>query len=175
MKYNLIIFTAISFFIVNGCSNQEPGKANKQFSQPLDPNRMERFINNLAETFESADFGAIEEMKGYSKAAFPYLLDHLQDSRAAWTACGRRVTRASVGDVCFWLVIDQIICLPQDYRGSFGRYGSDGKVHERPYYLDQIEPFTKSAIKEWVEQRKNKTLREMQIEALEWFIAEEKK
>ena len=116
-------------------------------------------------------YDAASKLKSYGKKAFPYLLKHFDDKRQS--VAFRRVIPHDVGDACYCIICSQIFYLPQDYRGSFYRTGADGKTHERAYFSND-GLFTCDTIESWLEERKEKSLEEMQIEALQWLIEQEK-
>jgi hypothetical protein len=115
---------------------------------------------------------AAKKLKTYGKAAFPFLLAHLDDNRQS-IAC-RRIIPQTVGLACLCIIEDQIIALPSDYQGSFMRKGKDGESHPRPVFMKPYL-FTSETVAQYLEDRKDKSLEEMQVEALEWLIEQEKK
>lgn len=117
-------------------------------------------------------FEAAKKLKTYGKAAFPFLLAHLDDNRQS--VAFRRVIPHTVGLSCLCIIEDQIIALPSDYQGSFYRKGKDGELHPRPRFMEP-HLFTSKTIAQYLEDRKDKSLEEMQVEALEWLIEQEKK
>ena len=80
----------------------------------------------------------------------------------------------SAGYACYCIVEDVLYNLPRDYQGSFYRKGADGEWHERPgFSADGI--FTTETIDEWLKEREDKSLPEMQVEILEWLIEQERR
>lgn len=114
---------------------------------------------------------AAERLTKKGKRAYPKLLEHLDDNRQS--VAFRRVIPHDVGDACFCIIRNQIFPLPQDYRGSFYRTGSDNTLHARPFFLKPAL-FDRRTLPKWLDERKDKTLRDMQIEALSWLIAQER-
>jgi hypothetical protein len=105
--------------------------------------------------------------------AFPYLIESQNDERYSLTTCDDLsgwFNNESVGYVCRTIIFGQL----QPY-GYWPEVGGDprGKPH-RPSYPGH---FLKSqeAEKAWWEKNKEKTLCQMQLEALSWVIAEEAK
>jgi len=117
-------------------------------------------------------YDAAKKLMSYGKQTFPYLLKHLDDKRQS--VAFRRVEPHNVADACFCIIRMQVFFLPEDYRGSFCRTGADGKMHDRAYFLKPAL-FTYDTIESWLEERKEKSLEEMQVEALQWLIEQEKR
>ena len=117
-------------------------------------------------------YDAAEKLKSYGKEGFPYLLKHLHDSRQS--VAFRRVLPSTVGDACFCIIREQVFNLPFDYEGSIYRTGVDGESHPRPCFFKPVL-LSYETIEPWLNERKNKSLSDMQIEALTWLIEEEKK
>lgn len=115
-------------------------------------------------------YQAAEKLGEYGKEAFPQLLAHRHDERQS--VAFRRVLRHSVGLACYSIIEDLIYNLPEDYPGSFYRTGADGEMHARPrFFAPGI--FDASTVEQWLKDREDKSLTELQIEALEWLIAKE--
>jgi hypothetical protein len=116
-------------------------------------------------------YEAAEELKKCGKAAFPHLLEHLDDKRQS--VAFRRGIPHDVGDACFCIIREQVFCLPEGYEGSFYRTGADGRLHERPYFL-KTALFDRRSVKSWLDARRDKSLEEIQVEALRWLIQQER-
>lgn len=105
--------------------------------------------------------------------AFPYLFDHFDDKRYAMTGDGiEAAVNKSVGQLCR----DIVICHVRPY-GPFTRPGSRGNAgthrqHLPSYFHEFREP---KDWHEWWQTRQDKPLKEVQIEILEWIVAEEHK
>jgi hypothetical protein len=80
----------------------------------------------------------------------------------------------TVGLACFAIIEAQVFPLPSNYAGSFARAGVDGEMHDRPLF-SKPGPFNADTVAVWLEARDGKTLTEIQIEAVEWLIAQETK
>jgi hypothetical protein len=103
--------------------------------------------------------------------AFPYLIEHYNDDRYSvtietdWNAC---FYNKSVRSECCNIIQSQLEPL--------GAFVIDA-VHagqKRPRYnFDFV--YSKEEMQSWLRANKNKSLRELQIEILEWTLAEEKK
>lgn len=64
--------------------------------------------------------------------------------------------------------------LPRDYVGSIYRLGVDGEWHERALF-SKPGLFDGRSVATWLAEREHMSLTEMQIEALEWLIDQEKR
>ena len=107
--------------------------------------------------------------------AFPYLIEHFDDDRYCFTEdAGPVYCNWTVGHACS----DIFIChlQPYDFVSHFALSGGDSRFErKRPYYWVHYNLRTSAGAKLWWETRKDKSLRELQIETLEWVIAEEAK
>ena len=68
----------------------------------------------------------------------------------------------------------QIYALPDGYSDTAAlfRRGADGKLHEQPVWSRQI--YDGVGVHKWLTDRKGKTLRELQLEAVEWVLKTQK-
>lgn len=135
--------------------------------QPLLNNKKDDISKKIEEVYEVAN-----EIAQYEKEAFPYLLRYLNDKRQS--APFRSVIPHDVGDACYCIIRRLIYKLPVDYPRSFYRKGEDGKSKERQYFLKE-DLFNKLTVADWLSKRKNNSLKEIQLEALEWLVEEEYK
>ena len=142
--------------------SQEPASYSPVYTPSRDAPRTDRRV---------IAYAAAEELKRRGRVAFPYLLRHLGDRRQS--VAFRRVLPSTVGGACFCIVRSRIFALPEDYRGSMFRIGADGKRHERPYFSGPAL-FDPSTLEGWLKEREDRSLEQMQLEALEWLIAREK-
>lgn len=115
-------------------------------------------------------YEAAKELTAYGKTAFPQLLAHLDDPRQS--VAFRRILPATLGLACYAIIEDEVYPMPEDYRGSFYRTGADGKAYERPLFV-KAGLFDRSSVAAWLAAREQKSLLEIQIEALGWLIEEE--
>ena len=108
------------------------------------------------------------ELEKFGMAAFPHLIAHLDDSRQSVPF--RRVLPSTVGDAFLSIVMRQIYALPNGYSdtASLFRRGADGKLHEQPVWSKQI--YDGIGAHKWLTDRKGKSLRELQLEAIEWVL-----
>ncbi|MCA9256320.1 MAG: hypothetical protein KDA33_11820 [Phycisphaerales bacterium] len=143
-------------------SNQRAGYSPISAPQRATPETDRRVIARRAAT----------QLAAYGKTAFPALRRHMSDHRQS--VAFRRVMPNDVSDACFCIMRNQIFNLPKDYVGSFYRDGVDGPMQSRPFFLEPTL-FDHDTIGAWIDARANRSLTEMQIEALNWLIDEEKK
>ena len=180
----IAITTLISLFAVAGFADNKP-PSEKEIStliqQLVSPNRAPKIEGAEAEYPASYDRDAQErvrhawsqlhDMEGHR--VFPYLFEHFDDKRYSFTADGGSSdVNWSVGRAC-----SDLICHLQPYGDiAFGGYDDTlAGAHPRPSYSQQHNLRTAAGAKLWWETRKDKSLRELQIEALEWVVAEEAK
>ena len=112
------------------------------------------------------------ELEKFGMAAFPHLIAHLDDSRQSVPFS--RVLPSTVGDACLSIAMRQIYALPDGYSDTAAlfRRGADGKLHEQPVWSRQI--YDGVGVHKWLTDRKGKTLRELQLEAVEWVLKTQK-
>ncbi len=101
--------------------------------------------------------------------AFPLLLKHLNDKQRGFVL--RATCPLTLGHSCYFILEDKIYNYPKGYLNSLTRTGKDGKNYLRTHY-DIL--FNKKNIKEWLNDRKDMTLKEIQIEVLKFIIKKEK-
>ncbi len=105
---------------------------------------------------------------------FPYLFDHFDDQRYCFTEDeGAGNGNWSIGRACSDIVICHLQPYDNYYHLSHGEGDNPGRP--RPSYSKQYDLRTSAGAKLWWEAHKGKSLRELQIETLEWVIAEEAK
>jgi hypothetical protein len=111
--------------------------------------------------------------------AFPCLLKHFEDKRYSFTQDnGEAEGNWSVGQTCVTLLRRQlqpyaVSCLGDRARGKIKFDPRERPI--RPNYLKHNNLWDPKAAAAWWEQRKDKSLRELQLEALQWVLAEEQK
>ncbi len=116
-------------------------------------------------------YDAACELKRLGKQVFPFLLEHLADKRQS--VAFRRVVPYDVGLACFCIIEDHILVVPHDFPNFVQRKGADGEVHYRPFYAAHLFSrglFDSTTVAAWLEARADRTLAEMQVEALDWLI-----
>jgi beta-lactamase regulating signal transducer with metallopeptidase domain len=103
------------------------------------------------------------------KTAFPILLENLDDKRYCMTRSYSIEINHSVGEVCGHIIVESVELADGPYKS---RTGADGKDYVCPSYF--AANYGRD-LKKWWKDHRDKTLLEMQIEALRWRIAEEKR
>lgn len=146
-KIPAIVIIAIGLL---GCSCRTQDWGEFHADSPCD------LINLLADTTgfynPPAAVLAHEKLLSMGTAAFPALVGRVEDGRPACRCFQEQTTsRTTVGDVCFGIIAIQV-----------ERYSRLGKVY--PGCL------TKRDVANWWHKRESLTLRELQIESLEWTI-----
>jgi hypothetical protein len=102
--------------------------------------------------------------------AFPFLIERSEDDRYCLTIETAGFANGSVGEICRWIIDGHL----QPY-GHYQKVPGDprGKPH-RPNYVRTFLGSQKEA-RRWWKKHKDQTLAEMQLEVLDWVIAEEAK
>ena len=101
------------------------------------------------------------------KQAFPQLLQSLQDIRYSMTVAYAEEVNLSVGDACRRIITNQIEVVGMRYKS---RLGADGKSHMCPGFIDNRY---RGNLPKWWRENKEKSLVDMQVDALSWRIAQE--
>jgi hypothetical protein len=102
--------------------------------------------------------------------AFPFLIERWEDNRYCLTTEIAAYTNESVGRTCRRIIAGQL----QPY-GHFQKVPGDPRRKRlRPDYVATFLASQKAA-RHWWEKNKDKTLSQMQLEVLDWVIAEEAK
>ncbi|MGN6546807.1 MAG: hypothetical protein ACTHK7_17255 [Aureliella sp.] len=115
---------------------------------------------------------AYEELCDLGTVSFPYLFQHFDDKRYALTAdTGAADTNFTVGALCFAIVDLHL----QPYKVYSEGQGDRRARATRPHYATHFKLKDPAAARAWWEPRKGKTMRELQIEVLEWIVSEETK
>jgi hypothetical protein len=118
---------------------------------------------------------AISKLLQLGPQAFPFLISRWEDERYCLTACSSAsgaFLHKTVGDICQAILFSQL--QPYGYWPE-GGYNPDRRPPAyRPRYPSTLLG-SKEAAKRWWEKNKHKTLSQMQLEALDWVIAEEAK
>lgn len=104
-------------------------------------------------------------------AAFPDLAANSRDPRYSYSAHTQEILWRSVGDACFSIIEEQVDMLKRPR--YFTRERPGGGRAGQPYYLLTMRQ--SPGLEAWWEARKARSLRELQIEAIEWTIREEEK
>lgn len=173
------VMLSVLFFL--GCSGNHhvPFRDDSDSRQPT-KEHINRLIDDLAissstdyEADRARAFEAVEKLTALGKQGFPYLLDHLNDSRES-VELQRLNRRQNVGEACYYIIVLQIFNIPPGYAIPLIRKGADGELHDRPFSAEQ-GLFDQSTISTWLENRKVDPLVALQVEALEWLLEQENK
>jgi hypothetical protein len=116
---------------------------------------------------------AVDDLTGLGIRAFPFLIDRWADGRYCLTiseGLNGYCRNQTVGKTCQMIIFGQI----QPYGYWYGIDSVGLKLLWRPSYPNHFLA-SKEDAKKWYEQHKSKTLFEIQLEALDWVIAEEAK
>jgi len=114
---------------------------------------------------------AYEKLRKIGPKAFPFLIERFEDKRYCLTASDSGVAsmNVSVGHACRAIIDDQV----QPY-GFWPRQSGDprGKPLRPSKHWELI---SRKEARKWWEKNKEKTLYQLQLENLDWVIAEEAK
>jgi hypothetical protein len=116
---------------------------------------------------------AVSELKVLGPQAFPFLIERWDDERYCLTiseGINGYCRNQTVGKTCKMIIFDQI----QPFGMTQGINDTGLKYVRRPGYPSHFLS-TKTDAKKWCEEHKGKSLAEIQLEALDWVIAEESK
>lgn len=112
---------------------------------------------------------ARERLEQLGTAAFPALIEAQDDERYSYSQVVAAWNNWSVGAACYLILKRQI----ETYRyGYKSRSLPDGGSLKKPSYLAQVAGTV--GLDAWWEQRKDRNLRELQTEAVQWTIEREK-
>jgi hypothetical protein len=117
---------------------------------------------------------AWKQLYDLGPVAFPQLIKHFDDDRYSFTADGGAADRNwPVGGACS----DIVRCYLQPY-SEFALTVDEGKGkrrRRRPNYFYDLRLNDRETAERWWKKHRDKSLREIQIESLEWVLAEEVK
>lgn len=113
---------------------------------------------------------ATNKLTALGKDAFAILSEYLEDNRHG--VAFRAAIYNTVGDACFDIITSQLYNFPSNYPGSRLRIGADGKSHYRPFF-GKISLFSKKTLPSWLNKRQRKSIRQLQIEVLQYVIKQE--
>jgi hypothetical protein len=120
---------------------------------------------------------ARQKLTELGRDAFPILIEHRDDKEYCCPLGegANPLLSLSVGNACCLIISTQVDCSGGGYKS---RTGSDGKMHGCRTYFSQFfkdrEDTPGNAFGRWWKEHQRQSLREMQIEALRWAIAEER-
>lgn len=116
---------------------------------------------------------AFHELRKLSPRSFPFLFDHMDDKRYCLTAdAGDFDRNYTVGELCRDILSSHLQSDVWDHKSGGTSFR---RRPDQPDYLAHHKLFEPKAAKEWWKTRKDKSLRELQIEVLEWVVEEEVK
>jgi hypothetical protein len=117
---------------------------------------------------------AVKKLYGIGMQAFPLLMESFDDDRPGYALAS--ISNPTVGLACYYIIKDQLFDFPPGYSTSYYRKGADGEDHRRPGQINQsLFGGSRDGLKDWLKQRKERTLDELQLEVLEWTLAEEER
>jgi hypothetical protein len=93
------------------------------------------------------------------------LLANQKDKRYSMTRTYSTQVNHTVGYICSEIIEDQVQVVGIRYKG---RTGSDGKTHG---YRDYMSEVYKGDLNKWWDANKEKSLKQMKLDALKWKIA----
>jgi hypothetical protein len=116
---------------------------------------------------------AMQKLRAIGLPAFPYLIERVDDKRYCLTEDAASCDFAfSVGTICYRTVEAHLQAFgPHHTKGE----GDPRQRPSRPHYIREHELTTPNNFQAWWKTHKDKSMREIQIEVLEWTIAEEEK
>ncbi len=115
---------------------------------------------------------AIQQLSDMGTKAFPLLLEHAGDKRYSHTGCTAICFNVTVGRTCFLIVQNNLEAYKHLDVVKKGDSREDPARPEYAVFCKLKEPKTAAS---WWKTRQDKSLRELQIETLEWVISQEKK
>lgn len=202
MEVDLKTLTPLSFacvvcFVAAGCSSPPGAPSETVLLSPSDSNVSE-MIEALVSKYpprvldgEWGDVGSIfgrgdrpmtpededalrvlrvrEKLRGLGLPAFGALITSVDDERYSYSAVFSASRNLSVGDACFMIVESQVDFYGTGYKA---RDGADGRRAVKPSYLRHLRE--RKRLGQWWVDRRGRPLRELQVESLEWTIAQER-
>jgi hypothetical protein len=177
----IVALLACGFFVVAGYAETVPSEAEivALIDQLVSPNsppdihppeaKYPKGFDRVAQRRVSVAF---VELGKLGLSAFPFLHARLGDKRYCFTRdAGPSDENFSVGHVCR-LIIDGHL---QPYDHYTKGANADPRTRpRRPYYFSRHDLEGSKAFASWWKTHKDKPMREIQIEVLEWTIAQEK-
>jgi hypothetical protein len=151
--------------------------------QLISPNREPRRVSaahGLPREFDSQKQKQVDRARAklteIGPQAFPYLIERWEDKRYCLTASNDlsgTFLHLTVGQICRAIIYDQL--QPHGtYPKGFDPDRNRARQPRRPGYPSTFLG-SQQAAKQWWMKNKNQTLRQMQLQALDWVIAEEAK
>jgi hypothetical protein len=127
---------------------------------------------NFDRTAQERVLGAMKRLRNIGLPAFPYLIARISDKRYSLTEdAGSCDFAFSVGTICY-LMVDA-------HLHPYGHYtngeGDPRERDRRPNYIDEHKLTDPKGFQAWWKTHKAKSMRDIQIEVLDWTISEEEK
>jgi hypothetical protein len=114
---------------------------------------------------------AFHKLRELAPRSFPFLFDHFDDKRYSLTAdSGDTDKNYTVGKLCRDILASHLQSDEWDHKEGGTSFRSRPS---EPDYLAHYKLFQAEHAKKWWAERKDKSLRELQLEVLEWVLAEE--
>jgi hypothetical protein len=147
-------------------------KAYDADGKEVPPSNQTKDTQERQKRYESCEV-AFEKLAEFKLAAFPILIEHLNDDRQSINF-RNHYRGKSVGDACYWNIYFQLQDRPPNYSEyGYSRIGRDGDQHPKPYW--EGTPFDEAGgIKKWLEANKQLSYPEMQVRCLQWLLDREK-
>jgi hypothetical protein len=113
------------------------------------------------------------ELRRLAPRSFPFVFDHVADKRYALTQdSGDLDKNYSVGFLCRDILVSSLQPDVWDHKEGGTSYK---RRPTQPDYISHYRLMNPESAKEWWKSRKDRSLRELQIEVLEWILVEEMK
>jgi len=139
------------------------------------------YPKNYSQEAQKKVWAAYRSLERLGPRAYPLLNAHRRDNRYSMTQdTGNVEENPNVGFLCNWIIQHQISPFPQYVIGegyTTGHHvydnvviGPRGRRPTRPNYFFHIE-----ADSQWFKNHQHASLHSIQVEALQWMIAEEEK
>lgn len=191
-----ISLACVVFFVVLGCSSlprSPSGTTSLDSSQPKVRELIEALVSKYPPLFPDGHWpgggGGIfgddkltpedeegdrvlrvrEQLRDIGMPAFDALISARVDERYSYSWVYAAWRNHSVGDACFMIVESQVVFHGFGYKS---REAADGRHAVKPSYLRHLR--AQKRLGQWWADRRGRTLRELQVESLEWTIAQER-
>ncbi len=120
--------------------------------------RVERYPDDWDDRHQEIVYDAEKDLSDFGKTAFPILLEHLDDERFSLIEVSSDYYNQSVGQVCRMIIENNVEVIPEYYKSC--PHFFSGTYHDLKY---------------WWWWNRNKTLKQMRIDAARWRIRTEER